>query len=160
MRMSRELDAFFRIGEQVELGSHRFTADEIKEFAAEFDPQVFHTDEDAAKDTLFGGLCASGWHSTAMWMRYNYAELQSVIETLWQGDGPRPQFGPSPGFKNLRWVKPVYAGDTVRFTRTAMSYRALASRPGWLMLEIKGEAFVAAELVMAFDNAVLVQHAG
>src|SRR5690606_6802745 len=149
-----------RIGEQVELGSHRFTAEEIKEFAAEFDPQVFHTDEDAAKDTLFGGLCASGWHSTAMWMRLNYAELQGVIETLWQGDGPSPQFGPSSGFKNLRWVLPVYAGDTVRLTRAAMSFGAPASRPGSPMVEIKAEAFVPAVAVMAFDNAVLVHHAG
>jgi len=155
--MSQALDAFFRIGERVELGQHRFTAEEIKEFAREFDPQVFHTDEVAARHSLFGGLCASGWHTTAMWMRYNYAEMLRAIDTLWQGDGPRPDFGPSPGFENLRWVRPVFAGDTVLFTRTALDYRPLASRPGWLMLNLKGEAFVGEdERVMEFDNAVMV----
>src|SRR5690606_25664285 len=96
-------------------------------------------------------------HSTAMWMRYNCAELNRTTALLSRDGQPLPTFGPSPGFRNLRWIKPIYAGDTVLFTRTALEYRALASRPGWLMLQLKGEAFVKGELVMAFDNAVLVK---
>jgi len=155
--MSPELDAFFRIGQRIELGRHTFSAEEIIAYAREFDPQDFHTDEALAADSLFGGLCASGWHTCAMWMRYNYAELERVIGTLWQGDGPQPEFGPSPGFKDLRWLKPIHAGDSITFTRTAVSYRALASKPGWLMLLLKAEAFnERQEPVMEMENSVLV----
>lgn len=155
--MSRDLDAFFRIGERIELGRHTFATEEIIAYAKEFDPQYFHTDEKLAKDSLFGRLCASGWHSCALWMRYNYAELLEVIGTLWQGEGPRPEFGPSPGFRNLRWLKPIYAGDTITFMRTATSYRALDSKPGWLMLQLKAEACNDEnKLVMEMENAVLV----
>lgn len=152
------LDHFFRIGQTIDLGHHTFSAEEIKIFAQEFDPQVFHTDEEAAKKSLLGGLCASGWHTCSMWMRYNYAARKDATAPEWHGEGPRPEFGPSPGFKNLRWIKPIYAGKTINFKRTALSHRALASKPGWRMLTIKAEAFDQdGTLVLEMENAVLVK---
>ena len=58
-----------RVGDRAEIGRHTFTLEEIKTFAQRFDPQPFHLDEAAAAQSLFGALCASGWHTACMWMR-------------------------------------------------------------------------------------------
>ena len=58
-----------RVGETVEIGSHIFTAEDIKTFAQRFDPQPFHVDDEAAARSHFGRLCASGWHTACVWMR-------------------------------------------------------------------------------------------
>ena len=58
-----------KVGDIYALGSHTFDADDIKSFASRFDPQPFHMDEDAAKQSHFGALCASGWHTASVWMR-------------------------------------------------------------------------------------------
>lgn len=156
--MSQALDTYFRIGERIELGTHEFTADEIVEFAREFDPQDFHVDAEKAAHTLFGGLCASGWHTCAMWMRYNCAARERTIRIPWHGEGSEPEFGPSPGFRNLRWVKPAYAGDRITFFRTNIEYRPVRSRPGWIVLTLKGEAVNQnGDLVLEMENAVLVR---
>ena len=63
-----------------ELGAHTFTAEEIKRFASAFDPQPFHTDEAAAAASHFGGLCASGWHTIAVWMKLNVRRMQALAE--------------------------------------------------------------------------------
>lgn len=152
------LEDYFRIGETVELGSHTFTAEEIKAFASKYDPQRFHVDEEAAEHSVFGRLCASGWHTCAIWMRLNLEHREDLEGRGWTGDGPRPAFGPSPGFSNLKWLKPVYAGDRITYTRRATGHRALATRPGWRMMTIVAEAFNGAgEKVLQFENAVLVK---
>ena len=152
------LNAFLRIGETVTLGSHTFDADEIKHFAAKYDPQPFHVDEEAARQSIFGGLCASGWHTCAMWMRYNLKSMSRTNEAAWEGPEPRPEFGPSPGFSNLKWPKPVYAGDTITFTRTAISHRPLATKPGWRLISLKASAFNRKdEPVLEMDNSVLLK---
>ncbi|MGX7874307.1 MaoC family dehydratase [Mesorhizobium sp. ORM6] len=150
------LDEFFRIGTTITLGSHTFEPEEIKAFARKYDPQVFHVDEEAAKASVLGGLCASGWHTAATWMKYN---LQARMDAEgWTGPGPAPEFGPSPGFKNLKWLKPVYAGETVTFTRTAVSHRPIASRPGWQLLALRSDAFDSTgDKVLEFESAVLVK---
>ena len=154
------LDDYFRIGETITLGSHTFTADEIKAFATKYDPQLFHVDEKAARQSVFGRLCASGWHTCAVWMRLNLEHREDGEGRTWSGPGPRPSFGPSPGFSNLKWLKPVYAGDTITFTSRATGHRALASRPGWRMMTIVAEAFNQdADKVLEFENAVLVKAA-
>ncbi|ENR91395.1 hypothetical protein C043_01407 [Brucella abortus 80/101] len=90
------------IGEERVLGTYTFTAEEIIAFARKFDPQPFHIDEEAAKNSLFGGLCASGWHTTAIFMKLNVASMvQASRETVQRGETP-PTFGPSPGFENLK----------------------------------------------------------
>jgi len=152
------LDDFFRLGETVTLGSHTFEPGEIKEFARKYDPQRFHVDEAEAERSVFGRLCASGWHTCAMWMRYNLAHREDTDEMPWDGPGPRPQFGPSPGFEKLKWLKPVYAGDTITFTRRAVAHRALASRPGWRLMTLMCEAVNQdGDKVLEFESAVLIQ---
>ncbi|MGB3897810.1 MAG: MaoC family dehydratase [Mesorhizobium sp.] len=150
------LDAFFAIGVTVTLGSHTFQPDEIKAFARKYDPQPFHVDEVAAKNSVFGALCASGWHTAATWMKYHLA--CGMGGSGWSGPGEPPEFGPSPGFRNLKWLKPVYAGETVRFTRTCLAHRPVASRPGWRLLTIRAEGYDSTEAkVIEFENAVLVK---
>ena len=152
------LDDYFRIGEMITLGAHTFTADEIKAFAARYDPQRFHMDEREAENSVFGRLCASGWHTAATWMKYNLKKREDSGEIPWDGPGPRPEFGPSPGFQNLKWLKPVYAGETITFARRALAHRALASRPGWRLLTIACEAFDSTgDKVLEFESAVLVK---
>ena len=107
---------------------------------------------------MFGGLCASGWHTAATWMKLNLETGVEAEGARWAGAGPAPEFGPSPGFKNLKWLKPVYAGETVTFTRTALAHRPIASRPGWRVLTLRSEAFDSTgDKVIEFESAVLVK---
>lgn len=152
------LEDYLGIGRTVTLGSHLFLAEEIKAFARQYDPQPFHLDEKAAAASTLGGLCASGWHTASMWMKYNVASMADIARRPWQGPGERPQFGPSPGFEKLKWLKPVFAGETITFTRRALELRALASRPGWQALAMLCEAFDSSgDKVLEFQCTVLVQ---
>jgi len=154
------LDEFFEIGVTKTLGSHTFQAEEIKAFARKYDPQPFHVDEDAAKRSVLGGLCASGWHTASMWMRHNLLSIQRD-KRPWTGAGPEPVFGPSPGFENLKWLKPVYAGETITYTRTNTGHRAMGSRPGWRILSMRSEGFDSkGDKVLEFESAVLVNTHG
>lgn len=150
------LDEFFEIGVEIPLGGQLFDAQGIKTFASKYDPQPFHLDEEAARQSVFGGLCASGWHTAATWMKLNLATPPKP----WTGSGPAPVFGPSPGITDLKWIKPVFAGETITFSRKALSHRPIASRPGWrvLMVQARGVDSTAA-LVIEFESAVLVQTA-
>ena len=150
------LDDFFRLGVTVPVGTYTFTPEAIVAFARQFDPQPFQLSEETAQGSVFGRLCASGWHTAAAWMKCNLAAKSGAVR--WDGPGPEPEFGPSPGFRNLKWLKPVYAGETVSYTRTALEHRALASRPGWRVLTMRGEGFDSAgDKVIEFDSAVLVK---
>lgn len=153
------LDDYLKIGEPVTLGTHTFGAEEIKAFARKYDPQPFHVDEEAARRSVFGRLCASGWHSCSMWMKYNIAHSGGRLGGgPWHGEGPEPELGPSPGFSKLRWLKPVYAGDAITFKRTALKHRPVASRPGWRLLTILCEAENAdGARVLEFESAVLMK---
>jgi acyl dehydratase len=118
------------LGTRVEIGSYTFTAEEIKAFARQFDPQPFHLDEAAAARSHFGGLIASGWHTAAVCLRLlvedrhrRQAELRCRGEAV-------AKTGPSPGLRNLQWPRPVYAGDTVAYAHEVVELRLLADRPG------------------------------
>lgn len=115
------------VGRGIDLGTYHFTADRTTAFARRFDPQLFHLDEAAAAAGPFGGLSASGWQTVAAWMHAYSARLGRLAAT---GAG-RPRIGVSPGFRDLRWLRPVYAGDTIRFATEAVDKRPLGSRPGW-----------------------------
>jgi len=113
------------------LGAHTFTEDEILAFARAYDPQPFHIDAEAAKRSHFGGLVASGWHTAAMWMRYSvawHAARRAEVEARGQG---LPARGPGLGFKDLRWLKPVYVGDTITFHGEIRERRPSKGQPGW-----------------------------
>lgn len=123
------------IGQEAEIGSHTFTAGEIIAFARRWDPQPFHIDPEAAARSLLGGLCASGWHTACMWMRLNVEHGRRLAaEALAAGRQP-PRFGPSPGISDLRWPRPVYAGDTVTYSWRISGKRPLATRPQWGLVE-------------------------
>ncbi len=125
------------IGERAELGSHTFTADDIKRFANAFDPQAFHTDEALAEKTHFGKLCASGWHTMAVWMKLNVRERQRTARNLEMSGIPVAKIGPSPGFDELKWLKPVYAGDTISYSCEVVGKHESRSRPQWGLLSFR-----------------------
>jgi acyl dehydratase len=120
----------FPVGKTIDLGRHQVTAEEIKAFAAEFDPQPFHLHEKAAEASLLGGLCASGWHSCAMLMR--------LIVDGYLG---RSAGMGSNGLEAVKWLKPVYAGETVSGRMTVLSARVSAKRPDMGILQVKWELF-------------------
>jgi len=104
-----------QLGELTDLGTHTFAKDEIIAFARQFDPQPFHLDEAAAKASLFGGLCASGWHSAAIAVKGDTrARLEGNKRARAEGV-PLAAYGPAPGFCALSWPRPVYAGDTLEY---------------------------------------------
>jgi acyl dehydratase len=109
----------FEVGQRSQFGSYEVTEDEIKEFASKYDPQFFHLDNEAAKQSLFGGLCASGWHTSAMFMRM-------LIDSLPEEHG---SLG-SPGVNNLKWLKPVYPGYILSVRGCVNECRLSASKPG------------------------------
>lgn len=145
------------IGEAEAIGSHTFTAEEIVAYAAEFDPQPFHMDEQAAKDSHFGALCASGWHTAAVWMKTMLAYRRKRLEEAGQTDARGAPVGPSPGFDDMKWIKPVYAGDTINFTARICAKRKLSSRPGWGLVSQHNEGHNQnGDLVFSFTSHVLV----
>jgi acyl dehydratase len=108
----------FPVGDVREFGGLPVTREAVLDFACQFDPQPFHVDEDAARESLFGGLCASGWHTTAMAMRMMCDGYLLASASLG-----------SPGIDHLRWLKPVFPGDTLRMRMTVLAARPMASRP-------------------------------
>jgi acyl dehydratase len=132
------MSAFDRIalGETRELGAHQFTADEITRFAAVYDPQPFHLDEEAGAQSLFGGLCASGWHTAAVMMRAFVDFIRREAEQAKRRGEVPLRYGVSPGFDDLKWLKPVYPGDTIAFTGEVTAKRRSKSRPGWGILTL------------------------
>ncbi|MFN3746438.1 MAG: MaoC family dehydratase [Hyphomicrobiaceae bacterium] len=128
------------IGEMYDLGSHTFARDEIIAFARQFDPQPFHLDEEAGRKSLFGGLCASGWHTAAIWIRQFVAYRQGIERRIREAGAPVARYGPSPGFRNLRWLKPVYPGDTLMFRGRTAGKIDLKSRPDRGILQTDSQA--------------------
>jgi acyl dehydratase len=118
-----------QIGEITDLGGHTFGRDEILAFAREFDPQPFHLDDAAAKASLFGALCASGWHTSSIFIRQIITNRQFARTAAPEGSERRPVYGPSPGFRDLNWPKPVYVGDTIEFRARIAEKVDMKSRP-------------------------------
>jgi acyl dehydratase len=132
----------FKVGERIEMGSHTFGAEEIIAFARQFDPQPFHTDPEAASESFFGGLIASGWHTCAVGMRLTVESHVNRARSLG-----------SPGLDNIRWLKPVRPGDTLTYTRTVLETRASSSRPGIGLVKQRWEAVNQnAELVLTMEG--------
>jgi acyl dehydratase len=130
--------AFFEeiaIGDRRDVGAYTFTAESIKAFAAKFDPQRFHLDEEEGKKSLFGWLAASGWHVGSACMSLMVATGQRVMKEEQARGEKVAVWGPSPGFRDLRWIKPVLAGDTVSFASVIVDKRTSASRPGWGIIQ-------------------------
>ncbi|HZP21337.1 MAG TPA: MaoC family dehydratase [Bauldia sp.] len=124
------------IGDIHVFGKHTFTAEGIRRFAAKYDPQVFHLDEEAARQSLFGGLCASGWHTAAVMMRLLVDYFDARDAKARAAGQPPLVSGPSPGLDDLRWPNPVRPGDVVEFTARIVGKRLSKSRPGWGLLSM------------------------
>lgn len=120
----------FSPGQVREGGSITVSAEEIIEFASKYDPQPFHVDRELAKQSVFGGLIASGWHTASIYMRM-LCDLY-VLESAGLG---------SPGIDELRWVKPVRPGDTLRLKITVIETRASASRPDMGIMRSRSEVY-------------------
>ena len=146
------------IGDEIELGDYEFTADRIKEFAAEYDPQPLHIDEAAARETGSGCLRASGWQTAAVWMRrmaHYYLREARRLERLGR---PVPRLGPSPGFKDLRWHRPVCAGDVLTYRSFAAHKVESSSKPDWGLLIIFNEGVnQRGELAFSFVGQVYLE---
>ena len=114
------------VGQTFGSGSLRMDKERIKAFAAEFDPQPFHLDEDAARRSIFGGLAASGWHTAALTMR------------LWFESDFKPAGGLiGAGVDELRWPRPVRPGDELRIQCEILEMRPSKSRPEQGLVKLK-----------------------
>lgn len=107
------------VGATASFGAYQVTREEVMDFAARYDPQPFHLSDEAAAQTHFGRLSASGWHTCAMVMSMIVENLRNQQQA---GLG-------SPGVDELRWLKPVYPGDTLRCETEVIEKRQSQSRP-------------------------------
>ena len=119
----------FEVGDSIELGRHTFTEEEMLDFGCRFDPQPFHADPAAAKASVFGGLIASGWLTCAIGMRLMVDSYLGHSRSLG-----------SPGVDNIRWLKPVRAGDTLTYRRIVLESRASATRQDMGLVKHRWEA--------------------
>jgi acyl dehydratase len=146
------------IGERFELGRHTFSADAIKAFARRFDPQAFHLDEAAAARSHFGALCASGWHTASVWMRLMVDYQRREDAALRARGEPVATLGPSPGFRELKWLKPVYVGDTISYATEVLETRTSNSRPEWGIMTMRNTGVnQKGEPVISFVSVAFVE---
>jgi len=108
----------YEVGQEFKLGSYTMVEQEMLDFARQFDPQSFHLDAERAKDSIFGGLIASGWHTAAIYMRLMVTSF--INETSSQG---------SPGVDELRWLVPVRVNDTLSGSFQVLECIPSRSRP-------------------------------
>lgn len=120
----------FAVGQVIGLGAYPVTAAEIIAFASEFDPQPFHLDEAAGKSSILGGLAASGWHVCSMLMR--------MMADSWLNKSA--SMG-SNGVSEVKWLKPVLAGEVLSGTATIVSKRVSSKRPEMGIFECLFELF-------------------
>jgi acyl dehydratase len=115
----------FHVGQKFGSGRLRVETDQIKAFAAEFDPQPFHLDEEAAKNSFFGGLAASGWHTAALTMRL------LVTSDL------KPAGGVIGASNEISWTRPVRPGDDLRVESEVLEVRPSKSRPEQGLVKVR-----------------------
>ena len=108
----------FAVGQVMDFPPRTVSEDEIIAFARDYDPQPFHLDKEAAKQSLFGGLCASGWHTAGLMMRMLVDHMIGKYASMG-----------SPGIDQLRWVKPVFPGDTLHLRGEVLEVKFSQSKP-------------------------------
>lgn len=145
------------VGTKERLGAYRFEEADIIAFARLYDPQPFHIDPIAAARGPYGGIIASGWHTGAIYMALVIEHRKREAAVREAKGLPALAMGPSPGFTNLRWIKPVRPGDTLTYWHEVTGKRALASRPGWgMMFALNTAENQNGELVFSFEGKVMV----
>ena len=136
------------VGSRQSFGRYEVTPDEVRAFASAYDPQPFHLSDEAAAKTHFGRISASGWHTCAMTMRMLVDNMSTVQQA---GLG-------SPGIDNLRWVKPVYPGDTLRCETEVTEKRRSKSRADMGLFKSRVQVFNQAdELVLEMTSNGLIR---
>jgi acyl dehydratase len=119
----------FAVGSRRELGSYLVTEEEILGFARQYDPQPFHIDKEAAANSIYGGLISSGWMTCSIMMRL----------LVLSATGKSASMG-SPGVDEIRWLKPVYAGDTLTVVLNVLDTRPSQSKPDRGVVHTQWEA--------------------
>lgn len=133
-------------GAVLELGSRTVSEEEILAFAREFDPQPFHIDPDAAAQSIFGGIIASGWHTCSLTMRLMVDGFLSRAASLG-----------SPGVEQIRWLRPVRPGDTISARIVVLEARASQSKPDRGSVRMRTEVTNQHDdLVMSMESTGLV----
>jgi len=136
------------VGQRASFGSYHVTREEVIEFASKYDMQPFHLSDEAAAKTHFGRIAASGWHTCAMTMAMI---ARNVMETEQAGLG-------SPGVDELRWLKPVYPGDTLRVETEIVEVRPSRSKPDMGSFRSKCTVFNQDDVpVLTFTSIVLMR---
>jgi acyl dehydratase len=135
----------FHPGRRFMLGPKTVPAEEIIEFAREFDPQPMHLDEAAGRASILGGLAASGWHTSALFMRMMTDSY--LLASLSEG---------APGIDIMEWRRPVLAGDTISGHSTVIEARPMRSRPGIGIVKFRHEvANQRGDLVCVSENSIM-----
>jgi acyl dehydratase len=140
----------FRTGAVEEYGPRLVTREEIVAFAAEFDPQPMHLDEEAGRKSMLGGLAASGWHTCCLMMRMAVDGFAANSTSMG-----------APGVDEVKWLKPLRPGTQLRLRRTILETRPSSSRPDrgfvkmlWEALDDKGE------VIAALTASMIMGHRG
>lgn len=135
------------VGLPYDYGAYEVTKQEIFEFAHAYDPQPHHIDEEAAKLSLVKGLCASGWHTCAIFMRMFFDGLLSGFDSMG-----------GPAIDETKWTKPVRPGDVLRGRTTCLEKRVMRSRPWVGICKMQHELFNQhGELLMTMQNSVFIR---
>ena len=135
------------IGKKILIGPISVSEKEIIEFAKKFDPQPFHIDIEKAKDSLFGNLCASGWHTCSLYMRMLYDGLLINLASLG-----------SPGMNEIRWIKPLFPDETINGELTIISKTPSKSKPSIGSMVIDSKVFNSKkELIMTMQSISIVK---
>lgn len=131
----------FFAGQEIDLGTRAVTEEEIVEFATRFDPQPFHVDREAAAQSIYGGVIASGWHTCSMMMRMVVDGVMAKSSSMG-----------SPGLDGVRWLAPVRAGDTLNVRYRTTQVKASNSKPDrgvvwskWVAINQHGETVCTVE---------------
>jgi acyl dehydratase len=131
----------FFAGQEIDLGTRTVSEDEIIAFASQFDPQPFHIDREAAAQSIYGGVIASGWHTCSMMMRMVVDGLMAKSSSMG-----------SPGLDGVRWLAPVRAGDTLNVRYQTTQVKASNSKPDrgvvwskWVAINQHGETVCTVE---------------
>lgn len=135
------------VGQKITIGPISVTEEEIIDFAKKFDPQPFHIDAVKAKDSLFGSLCASGWHTCSLYMKMLYDGLLVNLASLG-----------SPGMNEIRWIKPLFPNDIIIGELKIISKTPSRSKPNIGSMIIDSKVFNnKKELIMTMQSISIVK---
>jgi len=135
------------VGDRFQSGEHALDVKQIKAFALQFDPQPFHTDEEAAKTTFFGGLAASGWHTAALTMKLLVESGIPLAEGIIGSGG------------ELQWPKPTRPGDVLHVVSEVLEIAPSRSKPGRAMVTMRCRTLNQLGEVVQYFTPKLVVHA-